>query len=116
MADRYEDERGVIQDILGPIDSVTHITTKAGAVRGNHIHHKTVQYTWILSGSLFTITERDGVRVPRIYQAGEMMIEEAGVPHAWQAKEDTAVLVFTKGPRSGENYENDTVRLEEPLL
>jgi hypothetical protein len=25
-------------------------------------------------------------------------------------------LVFTRGPRSGEGYEDDTYRLEEPLL
>lgn len=116
MADRFEDDRGVIQDILGPVDSVTHITTRAGAVRGNHVHHRTVQYTYILSGRLFTVTERDGKRVRQMYGPGEMMTEEANIPHAWLAMEDTSVLVFTSGPRSGDAYESDTERLETSLL
>jgi quercetin dioxygenase-like cupin family protein len=45
-----------------------------------------------------------------------MILEPKGVPHAWKALEDTTCLVFTKGPRSGDQYESDTYRLEEPLL
>ena len=37
MSDRFEDERGVIQDLLGQVDAVTRITTVEGAV-GNHFH------------------------------------------------------------------------------
>ena len=39
-----------------------------------------------------------------------------GDPHAWKALEDSECLVFTRGPRSGENYEEDTYRLDTPLL
>lgn len=117
MADRFEDHRGVIQDILGPVDAVTHIYTKANAIRGNHVHHKTIQYTWILKGRLLIVTDspKNG-RQRNIYGPGEMAVEEPGVAHAWLAIEDTEVLVFTKGPRSGEDYETDTVRLEVPIL
>jgi quercetin dioxygenase-like cupin family protein len=46
--------------------------------------------------------------------AGEMIEEPAGIPHAWKAlDEDTIVLVFTRGPRSGQAYETDTQRLPE---
>ena len=116
MSDRYEDERGVIQDILGPVDSVTHITTRAGAVRGNHIHYRTTQHTWVLSGRLLIVTDDGRQQDKRVYSRGDMAIEKPSVAHAWLALEDTEVLVFTKGPRSGEGYESDTERLKVPLL
>jgi hypothetical protein len=45
-----------------------------------------------------------------------MVEHKPGMPHAWKALEDTVCLVFTKGPRSGEGYESDTYRLDDPLL
>jgi len=112
-AGRFEDERGVIQDLLGRIDAVTEIFTKAGKVRGNHVHLRTTQWTYIVSGVLEVAwIEDDGVH-SELYGRGHLVTEAAGVPHAWKALEDTVVLVFTKGPRSGEDYESDTQRLPE---
>jgi quercetin dioxygenase-like cupin family protein len=112
MSDRFEDHRGVIQDVLGKIDAVTRITTVAGAVRGNHVHRETTQWTLVLSGRLLmasgdTVTEMG---------PGEVIKHPPGMPHAWKAVEDTDCLVFTRGPRSGADYETDTYRLQEPLL
>jgi quercetin dioxygenase-like cupin family protein len=115
MTDRYEDERGVIQDLFdgGPVDAVTWITTNEGAVRGNHFHKLTTQWTYVLSGLLLVVSG-DGFKM----QVGpfEAVKHEPGDPHAWKALRDTTCLVFTRGPRSGEGYESDTYRLEEPLL
>ena len=132
MADRFEDARGVIQDLLGPVDAVTEIFTRAGAVRGNHVHNLTVQWTYIVSGRLMVAwaeavppvtgeglvygTEHVWVRHTAIYPGGQLVEERAGQPHAWKALEDTTVLVFTKGPRSGAAYESDTQRLRVPIL
>ena len=116
MADRFEDERGVIQDLLGPVDAVTQIFTKAGAIRGNHIHQNTTQYTFVCWGELEAAwVEDDGVHL-KTYGPGSLITEAAGIPHAWRALESTLCLVFTKGPRSGEAYESDTHRLEVPIL
>lgn len=115
MADRFEDERGVIQDLFGQLDGVTEIFTRKGAVRGNHLHQFTTQWTYVVSGLLLVASEPDVVQT-RVYEPGEMVFEPPGIPHAWQALEDTRVLVFTKGPRSGEAYETDTLRLEYALL
>lgn len=116
MPDRFEDHRGHIQDLLGPVDAVTEIRTLAGAVRGNHVHRWTTQYTYVVSGSLLTAwIEDDGVH-EKTYGPGSLITEAAGVPHAWRAEQDTLCLVFTKGPRSGEAYESDTQRLEVPIL
>jgi quercetin dioxygenase-like cupin family protein len=116
MSDRFEDARGVIQDLLGPVDSVTWIATKKGAIRGNHVHHKTDQWTFVVSGRLLSVR---GKGEPEEVGEGtglRMILEAKGRPHAWKALEDTVCLVFTKGPRSGDQYESDTERLEDPLL
>jgi quercetin dioxygenase-like cupin family protein len=116
LTDRFEDDRGVIQDLLGPVDAVTEIFTRQGAVRGNHVHENTIQWTYIVSGSIiFAWTEDDGIH-HAVHGPGEMVTEPAGIPHAWKAVEDSRVLVFTKGPRSGEAYETGTTRLDVPLI
>lgn len=117
MADRYEDERGVIQDLLGQVDAVTEITTVAGAIRGNHVHQQTTQWTYIVSGRMLMAWIGDDCKPhTREAKAGDLITEAPGIPHAWKALEDTRVLVFTRGPRSGEAYESDTIRLEVPIL
>jgi quercetin dioxygenase-like cupin family protein len=112
VSDRFEDERGVIQDWLGKVDAVTKITTVAGAFRGNHYHERTTQWTLLLKGSLIMAS---GNRKD-LMAAGQFVKHTPGTPHAWKAVTDSECLVFTKGPRSGEDYESDVVRLEEPLL
>ena len=110
---RHEDERGVIEDLLGRIDSVTMITTVEGAVRGNHVHERTEQWTYIVSGLIrFAWTEDDGTHTAD-NGPGVLVHERAGVPHAWKALMASRVLVFTRGPRSGQAYESDTRRLPE---
>jgi quercetin dioxygenase-like cupin family protein len=117
MADSFTDHRGKIEDLLiTPLDGVTRITTVAGAVRGNHVHAETRQWTLVLAGRLVVVTEKDGYRSRREYGPGEMVIDHPGTAHAWQAVTDCEVLVFTKGPRSGSDYESDTQRLRVPLI
>lgn len=108
----FEDKRGKIEDLLGPVDAVTRIHTVKDAIRGNHFHEHTTQWTYILSGRLLMAT---GV-YKHLAEPGKLVLHNAGEAHAWKALEDTDCLVFTKGPRSGENYESDVIRLEEPLL
>ena len=117
MPDSFTDHRGTITDLLvTSLDAVTRITSVAGAVRGNHVHAETTQWTLVLSGRLAIVTEKDGYRQRREYGPGEMAIEAPGVPHAWLALTDCECLVFTKGPRSGSAYESDTQRLAKPLI
>jgi quercetin dioxygenase-like cupin family protein len=113
MTDRFEDDRGVIQDLLTEqIDSVTEIFTRKGAVRGNHTHNETVQWTYIVSGCMKVVTRAPGRETVTSEEGpGELLCEPPGTAHAWQALEDTHVLVFTRGPRSGANYEDDVQRL-----
>jgi quercetin dioxygenase-like cupin family protein len=117
VSDRFEDERGVIQDLLvRKLDAVTRIDTVKGAIRGNHYHKHTTQWTYVISGRLRIVTHPDwglaALRQENVYGPGEMACELPNVPHAWEALEDTSVLVFTHGPRSGDAYESDTFRLD----
>jgi dTDP-4-dehydrorhamnose 3,5-epimerase-like enzyme len=113
----FKDARGTITDLLGPVDAVTAIFTRKGAIRGNHVHHATTQWTFVVSGMLFMLVRKeDGNIATRIAQPRELVCEPAGLAHAWRALEDSWVLVFTEGPRSGKAYESDTERLAEPLL
>ncbi len=111
---RHKDDRGIIQDLLvTPLDAVTEIRTRKGAVRGNHVHYETTQWTYIAAGLLRVRTRNlAGIIEDRAYGPGEMACEEPGTAHAWEALEDTVVIVFTKGPRSGTAYESDTHRLD----
>lgn len=106
------DGRGSIRDLIGKVDGVTRIRTKKGAIRGNHVHRQTRQWTYVVSGNLLVAWPgRTVVVIP-----GEMVVDEPGEPHAWKAITDVDCLVFTVGPRTGEDYESDTERLKEPLL
>ena len=116
MADSFTDHRGTIEDLLiTPLDGVTRIFTKAGKVRGNHVHKRTIQWTYVTDGLLLM---RTGEPAPSEITAGpgDLVREAPGVPHAWKALEDTICLVFTRGPRTGDSYEQDTERLDRPLL
>ena len=110
----HQDARGIIRDLLaGPLDMVTEIRTTEGAVRGNHVHQRTAQWAYVVSGSLLVAwTEDDGVHT-RVVGPGDLVHEPPGIPHAWKAASDCVVLVFTRGPRSGQDYESDVTRLPE---
>ncbi len=114
----FEDERGAITDILRqePIDYVTVITSKKGALRGNHVHKETVQYVYVMEGRLKALSQIPGEPVrTAVLGKGDLIVNMPQEGHAFEALEDTTFLVLTRGPRGGENYEDDTFRLETSL-
>lgn len=114
----HRDGRGEITDILlkEQIEYVTLITSGRGAVRGNHYHKETVQWVYILEGKMKLLTQFPGGAVQgAILEKGCLAMTEPMESHAMIALEDSAFLVFTRGPRGGEDYEKDTYRLAEPL-
>ena len=113
-----QDERGLIKDILfnEPINHVTVITSVKGVVRGNHLHKKTIQWIYLYSGKLKSLTQNEGEEViSRILEPGDLLKTGKCEKHALHALEDSVFFVFTRGPRGGKNYESDTFRLEKPL-
>ena len=118
-APAFTDERGEIIDLIEneDINAVTVVTFTKGAVRGNHFHEHTTQWNYVLSGRIKLVTQAPG-RPPEetLLQAGELAVMVPGVRHAFVGVEASRLIVFTKGPRGGKEYETDTFRLETPLV
>lgn len=115
----FEDARGSIADILEdePVEHVSIITTVAGSVRGNHVHRATHQWIYIIQGALRYATGLPGAGVVRgVARAGDVLATGPGEAHAVEALEDTTMVVMTRGPRGGREYETDTFRLDAPLV
>lgn len=114
----FKDARGSIMDILDDVNlnSVTLITNRKGAVRANHFHKKTVQYTFVLSGRLKYVGKGPGGRKTAVLKAGDLAVSPPNEAHATEALTDATFLALSHGPRHGKNYEADTFRLAKPLL
>lgn len=114
----FSDERGEITDILTHelIDAVTMISSVKGTVRANHYHKDTTQWNYVLEGSVEIITQmKEGPVQKNVLSKGAMACTLPMESHAIVALEDSLLLIFTKGPRNGEDYESDTFRLLDPL-
>lgn len=115
----FQDERGIIVDFIANqnINAVTLITFTKDSVRGNHEHKKTWQWNYLIKGELEVVTQvGDGPVQKQILQEKGLFLISPLEKHALKALCDCEILVFTKGPRGGKEYENDTYRLEEPLI
>lgn len=115
----FSDARGEITDILknSPVEYATLITSKKGAVRANHFHKDTYQWVYMLEGRMRVRAQMPGEKVEEvILKKGELIVNVPHESHAFEALEDAVMLVLTKGPRGGEDYEKDTYRLEKPLI
>ncbi len=114
------DQRGEIIDILTntDIDSATIVTFNINAIRGNHYHKNTTQWNYVLTGEIdyYSMNMVDRKIKNRVLTAGCLIISPPNIAHALKANQESKVLILTKGPRSGDNYETDTFRLMEPLV
>ena len=116
---QFKDDRGLIQDLLvgEAIDAVTRITFTKGAVRANHYHKFTTQWTLVTRGVVQYAFQPLGEEIViEGLAAGDFVESLPNQVHAFKALEDAEILVFTKGPRAGFNYEQDTFRLDRNIL
>jgi len=114
----FKDERGEIIDLLEneTINAVTLITFRKGAVRGNHYHKQTTQWNYLISGSIKLVSQVPGEpSVETVMKPGDFIVTGPEVRHALVGLADSELMVFTKGPRGGKEYESDTFRLEVPI-
>ncbi|KND50763.1 MAG: hypothetical protein ABA06_04735 [Parcubacteria bacterium C7867-001] len=113
----FEDDRGEIRDLVTKekIDAVTFITYTKGAIRANHYHEHTVQWDYVISGRLENYSRDgfDGEIHMEVVGPGDLVRHPIGEHHALRALEDSVTLAFAEGPRAGEDYENDVVRLTD---
>ena len=115
----FQDERGTIHDIfyMANMNHACVITNQPGAVRGNHYHKLTTQYTYILSGTLVYYSKALGDEEPAhsfTAVAGDMIISDPYEIHAMRTGADGCTFIaFAEGPRGGEDYETDTYRVDD---
>jgi len=110
----FRDQRGQITDIVQhtPFDSVTIITCVSGAVRANHFHKESIQFSYVFSGRLLALAQLpDGPVETADLVAGDLLETPPLERHALQALEDSVLLIITRGPRGGKGYEDDTFRV-----
>ncbi|OGN79787.1 MAG: hypothetical protein A2X26_13255 [Chloroflexi bacterium GWC2_49_37] len=115
----HSDSRGVITDLLQSenVNAITAISFAKGAVRANHFHKKTYQWNYVVSGKI-KIAAKFPNKPKKIItmKKGDLILTVPNESHALQAIVPSELLVFTKGPRGGKDYESDTFRLTEPLI
>lgn len=114
----FKDARGEIVDLIEGenINAVTRITFTKGSVRGNHFHKETTQWNYLIKGKVKLIVQvGDGAIKEHILEPGDLVSTAPMEKHAIVSIEDSELLVFTKGPRGGKEYESDTFRLNNPI-
>jgi quercetin dioxygenase-like cupin family protein len=114
----FIDVRGVIQPLVEDMmQSAMLITSKKGAVRGNHYHLTDWHYCYMLSGVMeyhHRPTGQTGKPEILVVKAGQMIFTPPKVDHAMFFKKDTTWLTLSRNPRDQAAYEADVVRV--PLL
>jgi mannose-6-phosphate isomerase-like protein (cupin superfamily) len=113
----FKDKRGIIIDLLHKenINAITYITILKGSVRGNHYHKKTSQWNFILSGKMKLISRKKNKISSVILKKNQLCLTEPMEHHALVGLTKCELLVFTKGPRGGKEYESDTFRIKDKL-
>ena len=114
----HKDKRGIISDLIEneKINAITYITFLKNKVRGNHYHKKTIQWNFVVSGKVIFISKINGKLKKIIGKKNDLVKIDTREHHAIKALNYSEILVFTKGPRGGKEYESDTFRLKKNLI
>lgn len=111
----FSDERGEIFDLIeSKVGHTGLITSAKNAVRANHYHLISTQYTYIVSGTMELKTKhKDDRSTPDIVilKPGMMAIIPPLFIHTLTALEDSVFLDSTTLSRSDGGYEADTIRV-----
>lgn len=99
----FSDKRGTITNVLEmPIKHVALITSRAGAIRGNHFHKEETQYIYCVEGSFLTKSKDVRGKLPVVTQkvgSGDLVITPPYVAHQHQYLENTIVVNLNTAPR-----------------
>jgi len=110
------DERGEIYDLVeGEIRHIGIVTFAPGAVRGQHYHKRSTQYTYVLRGRLELRTRAiDGPSTveTHVLGPGDLATVPAMTIHVFRALEPSSIMDATTLARGRSGYEEDTVRVE----
>ena len=117
---KFIDDRGLIADIIynKNINHIAYITTKKNAVRGNHFHKKTAQYTFIVDGKIEYFSKKKSKKktIKTILKKGDLILAKPNEIHAFKTlSKNSLMLAFSVGIRGGKDYEKDTFRVKSIL-
>jgi len=121
----FSDRRGNITDVFqnSPKDHCTIVTFNKGAVRGNHYHKKSTQYSYLLSGKLtlrYSKVDKNGNIKGKINKKiigpNILIIHRPYEAHAFIANKKSLMIAFADGLRGGKDYEKDTYRLKYKII
>ncbi len=110
----FVDERGSIYDIVeAPVGHVGLVTFTKGAIRANHYHLESTQYSLVLSGTIkVTTSEVDGSnKQESILEEGMLSTVAPYIVHTYEALSEAKMLDITTLSRAADGYEKDTVRM-----
>ena len=112
----HVDARGSIFDLVE--DAVAHVgmvTFTKGAVRGNHYHKVSTQYSYVISGELNIFTsciDGSDKRIERL-GPGSLSTIPPGIVHKYAALTEATMLDIATLSRLSNQFETDTVRVTE---
>jgi len=125
LKNNFKDKRGSIIDIFvkKPKDHCSLVTFNKGAIRGNHFHKKSVQYSFVVSGKLALLSARVnkkgdiiGKIKKEILRKNSFVTHKPFHAHAFKSITKANLLAFADGKRGGRDYEKDTFRLQTKLI
>ena len=125
LKNSFKDKRGKIIDIFvkKPKDHCSLVTFNKGAIRGNHFHKKSIQYSFVVSGKLVMLSARVnkngdiiGKIKKEILRENNFVTHKPFHAHAFKALSKSNLLAFADGKRGGKDYEKDTFRLQTKLI
>jgi|SRR3989338_953530 len=111
----FTDARGSITDVLNEkVNHVGLVITKKDAIRANHYHKLSTQYSYILSGSAeVSVAKFDKAsRVEKfILNSGDLVTISPLIIHKFKAIEDFIMIDVISESRAGTGYEDDVIRV-----
>lgn len=112
----FKDTRGLIYDVIeSPVEHIGMITFTKGAIRGNHYHKKSTQYTLVLKGKIELITcearRQKGMQRRTIMRAGDLAIIPPRIIHTYHALTPASIIDCATRSRRAHGYEEDTIRV-----
>lgn len=112
----FRDKRGDIFDLVE--DEIRHlgfITFRKGAVRANHYHKKSTQYSYVIKGSIELLTKdaknKNAKMKKAIMSEGTFAMIPPCIIHVYRALTPASIIECTTESRKAGGYESDTVRV-----
>lgn len=111
---KYLDDRGQILNIAdGDLGDVAIISSKANSIRANHTHKKDWHLSYLVDGEIKYFWEEEKKQKSIIIKPGELFYTPPKTPHKMFFLKESVFIAIAAMSRTQENYENDTVRLED---